>query len=425
MTERPTAAGRDDRPDVGRFAVTGFVATFVDIGVVVGLVSLGLARVPADLLGLALAAAVARVLHHRYTLRGDEVDRWIRQPPVFLAVAVIAGAVDLVVFTSIGGPAIVAKAVAVGLAAVVRLSSYRLVLFRVIRREQSSPVERPTAPGSRRLSVVVPAFRESARIASTIDEIRAQLGDLDEAGDLEIVVVDDGSADGTADAARAAGADQVVVQPQNRGKGAAVRAGVIASTGRTVAFTDADLAYAPHQLQRFLAAIESGFDVAIGNRHHDDTNTLTGTSALRTFGSRGVNMATSLLLLGNYRDTQCGCKAFRSDAARAVVAAGTVDGFAFDIEVLHLVERYGLTMIELPVEVVNSETSTVRAVRDGIGVVVDILRIRRTARRGGYPVLGPDVLPITPASPMMEPNDNPADEQSTDLPDLPVGKEKP
>ena len=104
-------------------------------------------------------------------------------------------------------------------------------------------------------------------------------------------------------------------------------------------------------------------------------------------------MATNLLLLGNYRDTQCGCKAFRSDAARAVMAAGTIDGFAFDIEVLHLVERYALTMTELPVEVVNSETSTVSAVRDGIRVLRDIFRVRRAARRGHYPVLGANALP--------------------------------
>jgi putative flippase GtrA len=392
-----------DRPNVRRFAVTGFVATIIDIGVVVGLVTVGLDRVPADLIGLALAAVVARVLHHRYTLRGDGLDRWIRQPPVFIAVALVAGSVDLIVFTSLGGPVLVAKIVAVAFAALVRLSAYRLVLFRVVRREQSSPVRRPPAPGDRRLSVVVPAFREAERIGSTVAEIRSQLAELDRAGELEIVVVDDGSSDGTAEAAVAGGADQVVVQPQNRGKGAAVRAGVMASTGRTVAFTDADLAYAPHQLMRFLDAIESGFDVAIGNRHHEQTDTLTGTSALRSFGSRGVNMATTLLLLGNYRDTQCGCKAFRSDAARAVVEVGTVDGFAFDIEILHLVERYGLTMTELPVEVVNSETSTVRALRDGIGVVVDIVKIRRIARGRGYPDLGPDVLPTLPESPMMEP----------------------
>jgi glycosyltransferase involved in cell wall biosynthesis len=185
--------------------------------------------------------------------------------------------------------------------------------------------------------------------------------------------------------ARAAGADQVIVQPENRGKGAAVRAGVAAATGRTIAFTDADLAYAPDQLLPMLDAVESGWDVVIGNRHDNDSETLVGTSALRSFGSRMVNMATHLMLLGNYRDTQCGCKAFRADVGKAMLAVGRVDGFAFDIELLHLVERYGFTLKEVPVEVVNSETSTVRAVRDGLGVGLDILRIRRLAARGGYP----------------------------------------
>lgn len=412
MTDR-LGQGAGDRPDVRRFAVTGFIATSVDLGVVVGLVAVGVGRVGADLLGLALAAVLARLLHHRYTLRGDGLDRWIRQPPVFIAVAVVAGSVDLIIFTSVGGPVVLAKLAAIAFAAVVRLTSYRLVLFRVVRREQSSPIDRPPAPGSARLSVVVPAFRESERIAATVHEIRRQLRTLDDAGDLEIVVVDDGSGDGTAEAAEAAGADQVVVQPRNRGKGAAVRAGVMAATGRCIAFTDADLAYAPGQVLGFLDAVENGYDVAIGNRHHHDTDTLVGTSPLRSFGSRGVNMATHLLLLGNYRDTQCGCKAFRSDAARLVIGPGRIDGFAFDIEILHLVERYGLTMTELPVEVVNSETSTVRAVRDGIGVVVDILRIRRTARGGGYPTLPADVLPIAAPSSMMEPSTEPRLDLST------------
>ena len=220
------------------------------------------------------------------------------------------------------------------------------------------------------------------------------------------MVVDDGSPDLTADAARAAGADQVVVQPRNRGKGAAVRRARPPARGRTIAFTDADLAYAPFQLLAFVEAIEGGYDIAIGNRHHADTDTLVGTSAVRSFGSRVVNMATSLMLLGNYRDTQCGCKAFRADAGRIVMSAGTVDGFAFDIEVLHLVERYGLSMVELPVEVVNSDTSTVSAVRDGIRVVRDILRIRRLSQKAHYPSLGVNALPNPTDRPMMEASDS-------------------
>lgn len=393
MVARIVGGEAAERPDPRRFALVGLAATTIDFGLAVGLTSVGASRPISNAIALAIAAAASLLLHGRVTLRGDVVDRWIRQPPVFITVALVAGAIDMTIFLTVGGPAAGAKALALVVAAVVRAVFHRLVLFRAVRREQSSPVPRPPAPGDVRLSVVVPAFKEEARIAATVATIRTDLADLQAAGDLEVVVVDDGSPDGTAEAARAAGADQVVVQPRNRGKGAAVRAGVLASRGRTVAFTDADLAYAPHQLIAFLEAIESGYDVAIGNRHHGDTETLVGTSRFRSFGSRVVNMATSLLLLGNYRDTQCGCKAFRSDAGRVVMAAGTIDGFAFDIEVLHLVERYALTMTELPVEVVNSETSTVSAVRDGIRVFRDIFRVRRAARRGRYPVLAGNALP--------------------------------
>ena len=405
MVVRFVAGENAERPNARRFALAGVGATVVDVGVAVGLVSAGLGRLPAGAAALVIAAIVSRILHARYTLRGDQLDRWIRQPSVFATVAVIAGVVDLAVFLGLSSlAAFPAKCVAVAISAVIRGLSHRLVLFRVVRREQSSPMRRPAPDGEMRVSVVVPAYREEARIAGTVARIRRELDVF--TGDLEIIVVDDGSPDGTADAARRAGADLVVVQPQNHGKGAAVRAGVLAARGRTIAFTDADLAYSPHQLVAFVEAIEGGYDVAIGNRHHADTDTLVGTSAVRSFGSRVVNMATSLMLLGNYRDTQCGCKAFRADAGRIVMGAGTIDGFAFDIEVLHLVERYGLSMIELPVEVVNSDTSTVRALRDGVGVLLDILRIRRLSQQARYPQRAANALPIEAGRPMMGMSDD-------------------
>jgi len=405
MVVRFVAGENAERPNARRFALAGVGATVVDVGVAVGLVSAGLGRLPAGAAALVIAAIVGRILHARYTLRGDQLDRWIRQPSVFATVAVIAGVVDLAVFLGLSSlAAFPAKCVAVAISAVIRGLSHRLVLFRVVRREQSSPMRRPAPDGEMRVSVVVPAYREEARIAVTVARIRRELDVF--TGDLEIIVVDDGSPDGTADAARRAGADLVVVQPQNHGKGAAVRAGVLAARGRTIAFTDADLAYSPHQLVAFVEAIEGGYDVAIGNRHHADTDTMVGTSSVRSFGSRVVNMATSLMLLGNYRDTQCGCKAFRADAARIVVGAGSIDGFAFDIEVLHLVERYGLSMIELPVEVVNSDTSTVRALRDGVGVLLDILRIRRLSQQARYPQRAANALPIEAGRPMMGMSDD-------------------
>jgi len=313
---------------------------------------------------------------------------------VFAVAASIAGVVDLIAFVWLTGrSAITAKFVAVALAAAVRALAHRAILFRAVRHEQGSPSRRLKADGAVRFSVVVPAYEEEQRIAATIDSIRQALPEINHSGQLEIVVVDDGSRDKTSDAARRAGADLVVTQPRNRGKGAAVRAGIAASHGATVAFTDADLAYPPAQLTHLLDKVEAGWDSVIGDRYHPDTVTVTETSKLRSIGSRAVNMATNILLLGNYRDTQCGCKAFRSDVARIVAGAGTIDGFAFDIEILHLIERYGLSLCEVPVEVVNSETSTVSALRDGLRVGRDIARIKRRARRGNYPTLASGALP--------------------------------
>lgn len=381
-------------PPARRFALVGLLATLVDLGLAIGLTEAGWARLPADLVALVVAAAVSGALHGRVTLRGDTLERWIRRPGVFLTVAAFAGVVDLALFVGLDEQSpLVAKSLAIAGAAVIRALAHRLVLFRAVREEQSRPAQRPPATGTHRLSVVVPAYCEAARIGTTVDAIRSELAELDDAGELEIVVVDDGSTDDTAAAARAAGADVVVEHPVNRGKGAAVRTGVAAASGRVIAFTDADLAYAPHQLLPMLAGIEAGYDVVIGNRHDPASRTVVGTSVLRTLGSRAVNLATHLLLLGSYRDTQCGCKVFRADVARAVLGAGQVDGFAFDIEILHLVERYGLSLDEVPVAVVNSDTSTVRALRDGLGVGRDIFRIRRIARGGGYPDLAPDTIP--------------------------------
>ena len=242
-----------------------------------------------------------------------------------------------------------------------------------------------------RLSVVVPAYREADRIESTVATLRSGLAEMAASGGIEIIVVDDGSDDGTADAARRAGPDLVVELPANRGKGAAVRAGVREAAGAAVAFTDADLSYRPEHLVRVVSAIEAGCDVAIGNRYHPEARARPEPSRLRSAGSRVVNLAVRRLLLdGDYRDTQCGLKAFRADAARTLMEAGTIDGFAFDIELLHLVERCGFSLREVPVEADYPRASGDRrastvGIGSGLAVMRDILRIRRHTRRGLYP----------------------------------------
>lgn len=212
-------------------------------------------------------------------------------------------------------------------------------------------------------SLVLPAFNEASRVGATIEAVRRTMGAI------EIVVVDDGSNDDTAAAARVAGAD-VVIDAVHRGKGAAVRAGMRAATGNLVAFTDADGAYDSEQLDAVFAAVAASADVAIGRRE-------TSLATIRGLGSRGVNLATKAVLLGRYGDTQCGLKAFRAPAAREVFERATVNGFAFDIEILMLAERAGLRIVEVPVAASGSVTSSVHALRDGPRLLLDIVRLAR------------------------------------------------
>jgi len=199
-----------------------------------------------------------------------------------------------------------------------------------------------------------------------------------------VVVVDDGSSDATADEARAAGADRVIVHAANRGKGAAVRTGMLAGTGRTLAFTDADLSYAPAQLVGLLEVVESGVDVVVGSRMHEDTRTLVRAGRLRETGGRVINGLTRLVVLGDHRDTQCGLKAFGADAAKVIFDRSRINGFAFDVEVFVIAEHNGLTVREVPVTVVNTTRSSVHVWRDAARLVVDLFRIRRWSRRGFY-----------------------------------------
>jgi putative flippase GtrA len=382
---------------IRRFTAVALVPTLVDVGLLVLFREVfGWILVVADLAAIAVASALSYVLHRVVTFRSDPYVRWVEVPAAFVGVAALAAIVDVAVlralFAGTGfsstAALVEAKVVALVVAGAVRLVGYRWVLVAELTSARRVRWARPGPPGDLRLSVVVPAYGEADRIGGTVRRLGEALEDIRGAGGCEVVVVDDGSSDGTADAALAAGADQVVVQPRNRGKGAAVRAGVMAARGRTIAFTDADLAYAPDQVRRVLAAIEDGWDVAIGDRRHPDSRTLAPAPPLRALGSRIINWLGYVVLLGSFRDTQGGLKAFRSDVARFVFARARVDGFAFDIEVLHLVERHQLSLVEVPVEVANTRRSTVREGRDAGRLLLDLARIRRWSAEGEYEAHG-------------------------------------
>ncbi len=130
--------------------------------------------------------------------------------------------------------------------------------------------------------------------------------------------------------------------------------------------------------------MEAGFDVVVGSRKHIETNVLVQGRRLRELSGRVFNILTLGVLLGQYRDTQCGIKAFRSDVARTLFSRARIDGFAFDVEVFHLVERDRLSLKEVPVALANSETSTVRVGIDAARMLRDLFRIRWWGYRGLY-----------------------------------------
>lgn len=366
------------------FAAVGLAATIIDLGAFTLLES-RLSVVAADIVALLLAALVSYVLNRRLTFRGRPRARWVRNPGTFAAVAVTAGAVDLVLLLLLDTAGLrlwAAKILAIAAAAVVRWSAYRWVLFTEVRREMAERRDRPPAEGTVRLSVVVPAYNESRQIESTIEtlgrELRATVGE-----DMEILVVDDGSTDDTVARAEAAGAT-VVAQPVNLGKGAAVRAGMLAASGRSVVFTDADLAYPAAMIVPMLEGLEDGWDVVVGSRRHEETTTLVRARRIRELGGRAVNWLTHLVLLGHFRDTQCGIKGFRNDIGKAIFERTTINGFAFDVEVFLIAEQDRYSLKEVPVSVENRQGSSVQLVRDSLRLLRDLLRIRRAAGKGAY-----------------------------------------
>lgn len=376
-----------------RVALIGTLATVVDVvGVVLLAAVVGWPIWWANATAVAAATVLSWGLHAVVTPSTDPTRGWFNHVGTYWFTAAVALVVDVSVLTLLvaaTGPStwwqlLPLKAASLLAAFMVRMVNYRDTMFNEVRGQQAAPMARAQAPGSLRLSVVVPAYREADRIADTIARIRSALAPLADAGELEIVVVDDGSGDNTAATAEAAGADVVVRCEVNRGKGAAVRTGVLASSGRTVAFTDADLSYAPEQLAVLLDGVEAGWDVVVGSRRHVDTRTVVRAGRLREVGGRVINLFTGIVLLGRYQDTQCGLKAMRSDVGRVIFERSQVDGFAFDVEVLHLIERYKMSLLEVPVEVVNSSRSTVNVARDATRLLRDLFRIRRWARTGRY-----------------------------------------
>lgn len=240
------------------------------------------------------------------------------------------------------------------------------------------------APVGVRLSVVLPAFREAGVIGSTLAVLREGLAGVAAGDALEIIVVDDGSDDATVEVASAA-ADRVIALDRNHGKGAAVRAGMLAAVGDAVVFTDADLQYPPDRIAAVLARLDGEVGAVLARRGRSEQ------TPLRRLGTLAVSRLARALVLGGTAacdlgvDTQCGLKAFRRDVAREVFHRCRVDRFGFDVEVLLLLSLLGVPVAVETVESVPApRRSRVRVLRDGAEILWDLLCIRRRLRNGEY-----------------------------------------
>lgn len=233
-----------------------------------------------------------------------------------------------------------------------------------------------------KISLVIPAYNEADVIAAAVSEAEAYLESA--FSDPELIIVNDGSTDGTAEIAREAAGrafTRVIGYEDNRGKGAAVRTGMLEACGDYVFFTDADRAYGFEPLRRAVDIFtETGADAVIGTRSGAE-NGYGGYPFLRRTASKVFSAVTRLAAGMNY-DTQCGFKGFTADAAGRVFTQCTTDGFAFDFEVMMIFDRLGLHAEEMPVAIVNHRDSKVRVFRDTFRMLGDIARIKRTAGRG-------------------------------------------
>jgi dolichyl-phosphate beta-glucosyltransferase len=229
-------------------------------------------------------------------------------------------------------------------------------------------------------SLVVPAYNEAGRIDDCVRSIAAWAKTRPGGRGWEILVVDDGSTDDTAERARRVAAEEkldlrVIAYGRNRGKGAAIREGVRVCTGDPVLITDADLSTPLSEFAK-LDEMLATHPVAIGSRTIDDSLVRRRQPLHRVLLGKLGNGMIQLFAVPGIRDTQCGFKLFRRDAAKALFADARIDRFAWDVEILYLARRRGFAIAEAPVLWFNSPDSKVRVVRDAVQTLFDVLRIR-------------------------------------------------
>ncbi len=240
-----------------------------------------------------------------------------------------------------------------------------------------------SAPG---LSVIIPAFNEESRLPAYLERV---IGYMEKQPfSFEVIVVDDGSRDGTAavveKAAAAKPGIRLVRLPHNRGKGCAVRTGMLEASGKLRLFADADGATPIEEVERLRKAIEAGADVAVGSRALRDDALVVKTKLHRKFIGTVFNCIVRSLTVKGINDTQCGFKLFSANAADAIFPRQQIDDFGFDVELLYICRKKGLRLAEVPVNWTDIPGTKVKLVRDSMRMLKDVIKIRLNDWRGEY-----------------------------------------
>jgi glycosyltransferase involved in cell wall biosynthesis len=243
---------------------------------------------------------------------------------------------------------------------------------------------------SPQLSVVIPAFNEAERIVPSLQKVREFI----QAQNLttEVIVVNDGSKDGTAEAVKGQISNfkspatlQLLENPSNRGKGYSVRNGILRSTGDLVLFSDSDFSSPIEEYHKLAAPLKAReASIAIGSRAVKGSQVLTHQPWIREYSGRCFNLVVRAISGLPFRDTQCGFKLFTRQAADAVFRLQTVEGFGFDVEILYIARKLGLKTVEVPVVWNDTKGTRVRFLSDGAHMLMDLMRVHYQDLNGKY-----------------------------------------
>lgn len=247
------------------------------------------------------------------------------------------------------------------------------------------------------LSVVVPAYNEEERLGATLERMCKYLSRQERP--WELLVVDDGSKDKTAELVTRASAKhpevRLLANDRNRGKGYTVRRGMLAAAGDAVLFSDADLSSPIEEIEKLIPSLEHGHDVVIGSRDIIGSKIEVPQPLHRRVMGYTFMVLRDWIAVSGFRDTQCGFKLFRKAAAEQVFSRSRVDGFCFDVEILAIAKSLGYRMCEVPVVWRNDERSKVNPIGDPLKMLLDLFRIRFNILRGVYGKNAPVTTPGT------------------------------